>query len=194
MIEKAEDSWKEEINKQIIKEISSCQKCELWKSRTNTVPGSGSLNTKIMLVGEGPGYNEDKQGKPFVGEAGKVLSDLLALMGFAREDVFITNAVKCRPPQNRTPSISEIMMCKPYLISQIALIEPKYILILGNAALVSLLGGGFSISKVRGRPKEQDGIIYLPTYHPAAALYRREIMEIIKEDFKLLKSLMNGGS
>ncbi len=193
MIERTEDSWKEEIFKRIVEEISVCQKCELYKSRTNAVPGEGNLNTKLILVGEGPGYNEDKQGRPFVGEAGKVLSDLLTSIGFSREDVFITNAVKCRPLSNRTPNISEIMSCKPYLISQIALIEPKFILILGNAALVSLLGGGFSISKVRGKPKEQDGIIYLPTYHPAAALYRREIMDIIKEDFKLLKSLMNGG-
>ncbi|HXK70142.1 MAG TPA: uracil-DNA glycosylase [Caldisericia bacterium] len=193
MTDNTEDAWKEEVFKCIVHEISICRNCELHKSRTHTVAGEGNLNTKLMLVGEGPGYNEDKQGRPFVGEAGKVLSDLLSTIGLIREDVFITNAVKCRPPGNRTPSISEIMSCKPYLISQIALIEPKFILILGNAALVSLLGGGFSISKVRGRPKEQDGIIYLPTYHPAAALYRREIMDIIKEDFNLLKSLMNGG-
>ena len=193
MTDNTEDAWKEEVFKCIVHEISICRNCELHKSRTHAVAGEGNLNTKLMLVGEGPGYNEDKQGRPFVGEAGKVLSDLLSTIGLTREDVFITNAVKCRPPGNRTPSISEIMSCKPYLISQIALIEPKFILILGNAALVSLLGGGFSISKVRGRPKDQDGIIYLPTYHPAAALYRREIMDIIKEDFNLLKSLMNGG-
>jgi len=130
MTGKAEDSWKEEIYERIVSEISSCKKCELCKSRTHAVPGEGSLNARVMLVGEGPGYNEDRQGRPFVGEAGKVLADLLSLVNLKREDVFIANAVKCRPPGNRTPSVSEIMECKPYLISQIALIEPKFILIL----------------------------------------------------------------
>lgn len=192
MDNRTEDSWKEEIYKRIAEEISSCKNCELFKSRTNPVPGEGNLSASVMIVGEGPGYNEDQQGKPFVGEAGKVLTELLSSIGLGRSEVFIANAVKCRPAGNRTPTIAEIMACKPFLISQIALIEPKFILILGNAALVSLLGGGFSISKVRGRPKEQDGIIYLPTYHPASALYRREMMEFIKEDFKLLKSIMSG--
>lgn len=189
-INKSEDSWKKEIHQKIKEEILTCKNCELWETRTNPVPGEGNLNASLMLVGEGPGYNEDQEGRPFVGQAGKVLSDLLSSIGLERSDVFITNAVKCRPPNNRTPKIPEIMACKPLLISQIALIEPKFILILGNAALISLLGGGFSITKVRGRPKELDGIIYLPTYHPAAALYRKEIMEFINEDFNLLKSIM----
>jgi uracil-DNA glycosylase len=190
MYSESKNSWKIDIFSEIVKEIRSCTKCPLHKSRTNTVPGEGNLETKLMLVGEGPGFNEDQQGRPFVGDAGEVLSGLLETAGFKREDIFIANAVKCRPPSNRTPTITEILACKPYLISQIALIEPKVIVILGNAALVALLGSGFSISKVRGRPREMDGITYLPTYHPAAALYRKEILKIIKEDFLTIKSLI----
>ena len=190
MYNESKNSWKIDIFSEIEEEIKSCSKCLLCKSRTNTVPGEGNLETNLMLVGEGPGFNEDQQGRPFVGDAGKILSELLEIAGFKREDVFIANAVKCRPPNNRTPSINEILTCKPFLVSQIALIEPKYIVILGNAALVSLLGSGFSISKVRGRPREIDNITYLPTYHPAAALYKKNILNIIKEDFLTIKSLI----
>ena len=185
-----EEDWKQAINRKISHEISICKKYDLVKTRTNPVPGEGDLYSKLMLVGEGPGANEDKQGRPFVGEAGKILEDLLSSVQLKRSQVFIGNTVKCRPPNNRTPTANEIETCKPFLISQIALVQPRVILILGNAALISLLGLGFSISKVRGQLIQQDGMFYFPTFHPAAALYRREVMETIRGDFQNLQDIM----
>ena len=185
-----EENWKQEIYEKIACEISKCRSCDLHKTRINPVPGEGNLSTKIMLVGEGPGANEDKQGRPFVGDAGKILDSLLASIGLFRQDVYIGNTVKCRPPNNRTPTSIEIETCKPFLIAQIALIIPKVIVVLGNAALISLLGEGFSISKVRGSLLEKDGISYFPTFHPAAALYRREVLDIIQTDFYKLQQII----
>lgn len=185
-----EDNWKQEIYDKISFEISKCTACDLHKTRIKPVPGEGNLSPKIMLVGEGPGANEDKQGKPFVGDAGKILEKLLASIGLTRSDVFIGNTVKCRPPGNRTPTSNEIETCKPFLVSQIALLTPKIIVILGNAALISLLGIGYSISKVRGKMLEKEGISYFPTFHPAAALYRREVLDVIQTDFQTLQQII----
>lgn len=185
-----EENWKQVINRKIVNEISICTNCSLAKTRLNPVPGEGNLNSKLMLVGEGPGANEDKQGRPFVGEAGRILEDLLSLIQLKRSQVFIGNTVKCRPPNNRTPTAIEIETCKPFLTSQIALIQPNLILILGNAALISLLGIGFSISKVRGQLIQEDGMLYFPTFHPAAALYRREVLGTIQGDFQILQEIM----
>jgi uracil-DNA glycosylase family 4 len=142
-----EDNWKQEIYDKIVLEISKCSACDLHKARIKPVPGEGSLSPSVMFVGEGPGANEDKQGRPFVGDAGKILDGLLASIGFSRMDVFIGNTVKCRPPSNRTPTSFEIETCKPFLVSQIALLTPRIIVILGNAALISLLGTGYSFQK-----------------------------------------------
>jgi uracil-DNA glycosylase family 4 len=185
-----EANWKQEINDKITIEISRCVACELHKTRTNPVPGEGSLNPKVMLVGEGPGANEDKLGRPFVGDAGKILDKLLGSINLSRTDVFIGNTVKCRPPNNRTPTSNEIETCKPFLISQISLLAPKIVVILGNAALISLLGTGYSISKVRGTVIGKEGIHFFPTFHPAAALYRREVYEIIQADFLKLQDII----
>jgi uracil-DNA glycosylase family 4 len=187
-----DSGWKQEIFDKIVFEISKCASCELYKTRTNPVPGEGNLSSRVMLVGEGPGANEDKLGKPFVGDAGKILNGLLSSIGLTREDVFIGNTVKCRPPHNRTPHSTEIDACRPFLVSQIALIAPKIIVILGNAALISLLGIGYSISKVRGNLINVDGILFFPTFHPAAALYRREVLEIIQADFLKLQKINKG--
>jgi uracil-DNA glycosylase family 4 len=185
-----EANWKQEINDKIIVEISRCVACELHKTRTNPVPGEGGLYPKVMLVGEGPGANEDKLGRPFVGDAGKILDKLLGSINLSRTDVFIGNTVKCRPPNNRTPTSNEIETCKPFLISQISLLAPKIVVILGNAALISLLGTGCSISKVRGTVIVKEGIRFFPTFHPAAALYRREVYEIIQADFLKLQDII----
>lgn len=185
-----EANWKVDIFERIKSEVSACRACDLYRTRVNPVPGEGCLSPVIMFVGEGPGSNEDKQGRPFVGDAGKILERLLASVHLKREDVFIGNTVKCRPPNNRTPTSQEIETCKPFLISQIALLTPKIIVILGNAALVSLLGPGFSISKVRGKTIEKEGILYFPTFHPAAALYRREVLEVLQTDFLNLQQII----
>jgi uracil-DNA glycosylase family 4 len=185
-----EDNWKQEIYDKIVLEISKCSACDLHKARIKPVPGEGSLSPSVMFVGEGPGANEDKQGRPFVGDAGKILDGLLASIGFSRMDVFIGNTVKCRPPSNRTPTSFEIETCKPFLVSQIALLTPRIIVILGNAALISLLGTGYSISKVRGKILEKEGVGYFPTFHPAAALYRREVLDVIQADFQTLQQII----
>lgn len=178
---------KHEVWQSLLQQIASCQQCGLGQVRTNPVPGEGSLEPELMLVGEGPGANEDLQGRPFVGDAGKLLDQLLASIQLSRRDVFIGNTVKCRPPNNRAPTTQELESCKPYLIAQIAWLQPKIICILGNSALNSLIGPQTSISKVRGQILQIDGMVYLPTYHPAAALYRREIYSVLENDFKILQ-------
>jgi DNA polymerase len=176
-------NWKQEVADKLRKQIETCQKCDLHLTRTNPVPGEGSLDTDLVFIGEGPGKNEDLQGSPFVGQAGRVLDRLLNSIGLQRSMIFIGNTVKCRPPANRTPTSFEIETCKPFLVSQIELIQPKLIVIMGSAALTSLLGSGRSISKDRGILIEKDGMLYFPTYHPAAALYRRTSLEYIQNDF-----------
>jgi DNA polymerase len=182
--------WKQEIADKLRMQIETCTKCDLHQTRTNPVPGEGCLDTDIMFVGEGPGKNEDLQGVPFVGQAGKILDELLGQIGFSRDLIFIGNTVKCRPPGNRTPTSYEIETCKPFLVSQIEIIQPQIIVIMGSAALTSLLGPGRSISKDRGIPIEKDGILYFPTYHPAAALYRRKTLETIQADFNQISRIL----
>jgi uracil-DNA glycosylase len=182
--------WKHEIADKLRMQIETCTKCDLYQTRTKPVPGEGCLDTDIMFVGEGPGKNEDLQGIPFVGQAGKILDELLIRIGLNRDLIFIGNTVKCRPPGNRTPTSFEIETCKPFLVSQIEIIQPQIIVIMGSAALTSLLGPGRSISKDRGISIEKDGILYFPTYHPAAALYRRKILETIQVDFDYIGRIL----
>ena len=171
-------------------EIIGCTKCELHKSRKNAVPGEGPTDAKVMFVGEGPGQNEDEQGRPFVGAAGKLLTELLGSIGLSRSDVFITNIVKCRPPNNRAPRKSEIETCNPYLMSQIRLIKPQIVCALGTPAIATLLGEEYSATRVHGKSLTKANVTILPMYHPAAALYDASLKEVLISDFRTLKELL----
>ena len=171
-------------------EILECTKCELHKSRTNAVPGEGPYDARIMFVGEGPGQNEDEQGRPFVGAAGKFLTELLESIGLNRSNVFITNIVKCRPPNNRAPRKPEIEACNPYLQSQIKLINPRIVCALGTPAITTLMGDEYSASRFHGKPLTKGGVTLLPMYHPAAALYDASLRETLFHDFQILKKLL----
>jgi len=177
----------EELHRQIL----VCTKCPLAKGRTNAVPGEGSPNAKVMFIGEAPGEQEDAQGRPFVGPAGRFLSELLALAGLSREEVFITNTVKCRPPNNRTPSSEEMVACHPYLEAQIALIRPKVVCLLGAAALKAVLPElKMTISQVHGQAFTKSGIIFVPLFHPAAALHQPKWKDVLRQDMLKLKALL----
>lgn len=165
----------------IADEVRKCTLCKLSEGRTNAVPGEGSNFARIMFIGEAPGRSEDEQGRPFVGAAGKLLTEALQEAGLSREDVFITNVVKCRPPNNRVPTEEERVTCRPYLERQIKLINPRIICILGRTAYESLLGGG-SITSNRGRLVRHDNRFYFLTVHPAAVIYNPELKSIFKKD------------
>jgi DNA polymerase len=167
-------------------EVRRCGACPLAKKRKNAVPGEGSAQNGIVFVGEAPGAKEDAQGRPFVGSAGKLLTQLLKKNGILREEVFITNTVKCRPPGNRTPTRAEMNACRPFLERQLHLLRPNLVCTLGNSPLHTLVGAGLSISEVHGKLTEVGGIRFLPLYHPAAILYRRKLMGDMERDFKLI--------
>jgi uracil-DNA glycosylase family 4 len=171
-------------------EVETCTKCELQKSRIKAVPGEGPENAAIMFVGEGPGQNEDQQGRPFVGAAGKLLTELLKTIGLDRSEVFITNIVKCRPPNNRAPRRSEVEACSGYLTRQIRLVNPRILCPLGTPAISSLLGEDYSATKSHGKPIRRENMIVLPMYHPAAALYDASLKGTLESDFHILKSLL----
>ena len=175
-------------------EILVCTKCELHKGRTRAVPGEGPDNARIMFVGEGPGQNEDEQGRPFVGAAGKFLTELIESIGLKRTDVFITNIVKCRPPNNRAPRKPEVEACNPYLHSQIGLIKPRIICPLGTPAIITLIGDEYSASRSHGKPITKGDSTIFPMYHPAAALYDASLKETIFRDFQILKQLLGKDS
>jgi uracil-DNA glycosylase family 4 len=169
----------------IASEVIGCPLCKLSRSRRNAVPGDGQLSSKIMFIGEAPGKNEDEQGKPFVGAAGMILNQALEKAGIKRADVFITNVVKCRPPNNRLPENDERTICRQYLDRQISLIAPKIICILGSTAYSSILGGK-SIIKNRGKIMERNGQKYFLTIHPAAAIYNKNLRSVLNNDLFLL--------
>ncbi|MGN1271340.1 MAG: uracil-DNA glycosylase family protein [Clostridia bacterium] len=148
----------------------NCNKCDLCKNRHNVVIGTGNKNAKIMFIGEGPGADEDLQGIPFVGKAGKLMDKAFEGVGIKREEVYIANIVKCRPPNNRNPEYEEADACKEYLESQINLVKPEIVVLLGSIALKNILGKEYGITSSRGKWFEKDGIRYLPTFHPAALL------------------------
>ena len=170
-------------------QLHTCQECALHRARTNAVPGEGAPNASLMFIGEGPGFNEDRQGRPFVGPAGQFLDELLLSIGLKREDVFITNMVKCRPPNNRDPFPGEISSCSRYLDAQIGSIKPAVIVPLGRHALARWFPRD-SISKVRARPRVFDGITIFPLYHPAAALHNGALRATIEADFAKLGALL----
>lgn len=173
----------------IASEVIGCPLCKLSRSRINAVPGEGQLSSKIILIGEAPGKNEDEQGKPFVGAAGRVLNQALEKADIKRDEVFITNVVKCRPPGNRVPENDERSICRQYLYREISLIAPKIICILGSTAYSSILGGK-SITKNRGKIVERNGLKYFLTIHPAAAIYNKELRSVLNNDLlKLSKEI-----
>ena len=175
----------------IAEEVKACTKCGLCKGRTNAVPGEGNIDATIMLVGEGPGADEDATGRPFVGKAGQLLDQILDAVGIQREEVYIGNIIKCRPPANRTPQPDEVEACLPFLRRQVALIKPKCIVCMGAVAAKAIIGGdNLSISNIRGEVYQRKGFILLPTYHPAALLRNEHLKWDTWKDFKLLSRLM----
>ena len=155
---------------QLEQEIKQCNKCDLCKHRTQTVFGTGSKKAKIMFIGEGPGADEDREGIPFVGKAGKLMNMAFQGLGIKREEVYICNVVKCRPPNNRTPLKEEADACLDYLRAQVIEIKPKIIVLLGNTALKNILGSEYGITSARGKWINKKDIWYMPTFHPAALL------------------------
>ena len=171
----------EKIKNQVIE----CKKCDLHKTRTNAVPGKGSFKADVIFVGEAPGRNEDQNGEPFVGIAGKKLSEALEEAGVLREEVYITNTVKCRPPKNRIPNPIEKEKCQEYIQKEIQIIKPQIICILGNTAFGSMLGGN-EITKYRGKIGIKENQLYFITIHPAATIYNQNLNQVLKDDIKKL--------
>jgi uracil-DNA glycosylase len=173
----------EEALREVAAEVSTCSKCNLCKGRTRAVPGEGRVDAKILFIGEGPGFHEDKQGRPFIGPAGQFLDELLASISLKRADVFITNVVKCRPPNNRDPLPEEIQACNDYLDRQIAAINPQVIVTLGRYSMAKFFGSE-KISAIHGRARKIDGRICIAMYHPAAGLHQASLKDVIRQDFK----------
>ena len=170
-------------------QIRSCTLCSLSQKRNRAVPGEGAPSANILFVGEGPGFYEDQQGRPFVGAAGKLLKKLLHSIGLTREEVYITNMVKCRPPNNRDPLPSEIQACKSYLDRQLDMVAPKIVVTLGRYSLARFFPNE-TIGKARGLPRKWNGLTVYPVYHPAAALRSSKLREILEKDFQMLPNLL----
>jgi uracil-DNA glycosylase len=175
-------------------EASSCTRCVLSQTRTQVVFGNGHPNADLMFVGEAPGFHEDKQGIPFVGQAGKLLDKLLAGIGLTRADVYVANTLKCRPPGNRDPLPEEKHQCEPWLFRQIELIRPKVIATLGNHATKQLTGKESGITRVHGQPQQavygSTTVTIFPIYHPAAALYTPAMLKVLEEDFAKIPAFL----
>lgn len=171
-------------------QIRRCRRCPLNRSRTKAVPGDGAFDADIMFVGEAPGGEEDQRGRPFVGAAGRLLTQLLKSAGLDRDQVFITNVVKCRPPENRDPEPAEIAACNEHLLTQIALIMPKVICTLGRFAGQTLIDKRLSITREHGKPRRMSGILYVPLYHPAAGLHQAKLIDALESDFEGLRTIL----
>lgn len=174
---------------QLYDQIRVCQKCELAKGRTNAVPGEGPEHAEIMMIGEAPGFHEDRQGRPFVGAAGNLLDELLAAINLKRDQIYICNVLKCRPPQNRDPLPEEIEACKAYLDQQIALIRPKVIITISRFAMARWFADK-KISDIHGKPKKFGDLVVLPMFHPAAALHQPSLRRVLEEDFKKIPGIL----
>lgn len=170
---------------QVARAVHDCTRCPLSQGRTRAVPGEGPPRADIMLIGEGPGFNEDKQGRPFVGASGKFLEELLNGIGYKREDVFIANVVKCRPPNNRDPEAEELAACKGYLDRQVELVDPKVIVTLGRFSMYRYFPGA-SITKIHGQAQRVGNRLIVPMFHPAAALHQPKWRPALIEDFQKL--------
>lgn len=174
----------------LYQDIKVCQKCILSQGRTNAVPGEGPEDADIMFIGEGPGFHEDRQGRPFVGAAGNYLNELLAKIDLNRDQVYITNVIKCRPPGNRDPQPEEIEACRPYLDAQIDQIRPRLIVTLGRFSMQRYFPGA-SISRIHGQPKRVGNVIYYPMFHPAAALHQPRWRTLVEEDILGIPDLLS---
>jgi uracil-DNA glycosylase len=168
--------------------VTACEKCRLSKSRTQVVYGVGNPNADLMFIGEAPGRDEDIQGEPFVGRAGQLLTDIIKAMKLTRDDVYIANVIKCRPPENRNPEPDELDECRPYIRRQVEIIQPKIIVTLGRFALQSLTEKAFAISSVRGQWLEYNGVRVMPTYHPAYLLRNPAAKKEVWADMKKVMS------
>jgi uracil-DNA glycosylase len=180
----------QELN-QLHDTIRSCKNCGLHATRTQAVPGVGPCPADVMIVGEAPGFNEDRQGEPFVGAAGKLLDTLLSRISLSRADVYITNVLKCRPPMNRDPMPNEVDSCSPYLQKQLDLVKPKAVLILGRHALERLMPGQGSISRIHGTLVKRGDVAYVPLYHPAAALHNGALVADLEKDFDRVRQYLD---
>ena len=174
---------------ELYQEIAACQRCDLAKDRIRAVPGEGSENAEIMFIGEAPGFHEDQQGRPFVGPAGQFLDKLITSIGLKREQVYITNVVKSRPPGNRDPLPAEIVACRQWLDRQIELIHPRMIVTLGRYSMAMFFPGK-SIGKIHGTAQKRDDVIYYAMYHPAAALHQQGLRQTIEADMLKIPSLL----
>ncbi len=174
---------------ELYKEIALCQQCEIAKRRTHVVPGEGAEDADILFIGEAPGWHEDQQGRPFVGPAGQYLDGLLASIGLRRQQVYIANVIKCRPPDNRDPLPVEIHNCRKWLERQIELICPKMIVTLGRYSMAMFFPGK-SISKIHGTVQKGDNVIYYAMYHPAAALHQQSLRQAIETDMLKIPALL----
>jgi uracil-DNA glycosylase family 4 len=183
-----------ELNRQILQ----CRRCRLHESKTHYVPGEGNNRPDILFIGEGPGETEDQFGRPFIGKAGQLLDKIIQKMGLGREDVFIGNVVKCRPPNNREPLKDEVEACLPYLLKQVDILRPKIIVCLGKVALNNMLGTSHSMGRIRGQLLSFHGIPLMPTYHPAYILHKKDKEEITRakwevwEDMQKVLALISG--
>lgn len=176
----------------LVREIAlGCPRCGLAKTRKHVVFGEGRENADVMVVGEAPGQEEDRSGRPFVGRAGKLLDLVLQSTGFAREDVYICNVLKCRPPQNRNPQPDEVSACSPYLLRQFELVQPRVILAFGTFAAQTLLGTDISIGKLRGKTHQYRGVPLVPTYHPAACLRHPAWVRSVWEDLQRARDVLD---
>jgi DNA polymerase len=173
-------------------QVAVCKDCKLHHSRKNAVPGEGPASADLVFIGEGPGFHENEQGRPFVGAAGRFLEELLASIGMSREEVFICNVIKCRPPGNRDPQADEIQACSKYLDRQIAAINPKVLITLGRFSMARYFPNA-RISSIHGRATVIDGRLVVPMYHPAAALHQPSLRQVVEEDFALLPDLIARG-
>ena len=183
------ETWEE-----LEKSIENCQKCKLCKTRQNIVFGTGNKNADIMFIGEGPGADEDRLGEPFVGRAGKLMDLAFEIVEIKREDVYIANIVKCRPPQNRNPEDDEAKACMDYLRNQVILLKPKIIVLLGSVALKNILGKEYGITQARGKWIEKKGIMYMSTWHPAALLRDENKKADFINDLFLVKEYISSKS
>ena len=180
---------KEQALREIAAEVARCQKCILYKGALKPVPGEGNPNAEVMLIGEAPGWHENQQGRPFVGAAGQFLEDLLRSVGLRRDQVFITNVVKHRPPDNRDPLPDEIAACNGYLDRQIAIIDPRVIVTLGRFSMNKFFPGE-RISRIHGVARRHGNRLVLPLYHPAAALHQNALRRTVEEDFRKLPQVL----
>ena len=170
-------------------QIRTCTRCQLSRSRTRAVPGEGPEDASLMFIGEAPGFHEDKTGRPFVGAAGKFLEELLAKIELTRDQVYIANVIKCRPPGNREPISTEIKACEAYLDRQIELIQPAMVVTLGRFSMARYFPGS-KISAIHGKPRKLDGVLYYPMFHPAAALHQPKLRSTVEQDMLKIPALI----